>query len=162
MATYPAPYLTQQNLTDRWGAECMRQLFDDTNTNTINTAGVASVISGAQAYVTARMPDTYDGVLPFPAPIPELIVEASFAYARYLAFPRNPDYFRALGLDEDKLLARAESLAKQIQAATLRLVDAPAPVPDNVGGDVESNDPDAPGGPFAPKPLFFIANMGDF
>lgn len=159
MATYPAPYLTQQMLTDAWGAEAMRQCFDDTNTNTVNTAGVASVISRAQAQTTSWLGNTYTGALPFPAPVPELIVECAFGYAWFFAVQRNPDYLRALGVDLDKLWKRTEALGLQIQEAIKRLIDAPAPAPTNVGGDVESND--ANDG-FAPKPLFFVGGMGDF
>ena len=154
-----ASYLTQQQLADAWGAEAMRQLFDDTNTNTVNTAAVTSVITRASARVTAWMPDTYDGSLPFISPIPEMIVECAFEYAWYFAYPRNPDYFRALGLDMDKLLTRANALGKLVQEAVLRLYDAPAPNPENVGGDALSNDDD---NGFAPTRLFFVDSMGDF
>jgi phage gp36-like protein len=158
VAVYPSPYLTQQNLTDAWGAEAMLQLFDDANTHTVNAAAVAMVIGRAQAQTSSWLPDTYDGVVPFTSPIPEMIVELCFAYARFYAYPRNPDYFRALGEKRLDLLAEAETLGKQLQAAIKRLVDAPSPE-DNLGGEVDSNDPNRD---FVPRPLVFIRSMGYF
>lgn len=158
MATYTTPYLTQQNLTDAWGQQVMLQLFDDTNTGVLNASAIALVISRSQAQTSSWMPDTYNGVLPFPGPIPEMIQELSFAYARFYAFPRNLDLMRAIGETRDKMLAEAEGLGKQLQAAIKRMIDAPAPM-DNVGGEVESNDPNTG---FRPKPLFFLSSMGDY
>lgn len=159
MGSPSPPYLTQDDLTNAWGAEAMRQFFDDANTNTINAAAVALIISRASARTSAWLPNTYDGTLPLESPFPEMIFENALEYAAYLTMPRNPDYFRALGWDADKLLARADALGKLIQAGVLRLVDAANPVPDNVGGDVESNDPNID---FRPKRLVFIRSMGDF
>ena len=154
-----AAYLTPQNLTDAWGAETMRQLFDDTNTGVLNANAITLVITRASARTTAWFGDTYDGVLPFPSPVPEMAQECAFTYALYFAFPRNPDYMRGCGYTLPALLKQADALGEQLQDAVLRMVDAPAPVPDNVGGAVESNDPNEG---FRPKPWFFNASMGDY
>lgn len=161
MVAYSTQYLTQLQLTNAWGPEVMRQLFDDTNTDTLNTDAILLVIGRASAQVTSWMPDTYDGTdLPFAAPfIPEMIEECTFAYAQFLAFPRNPDFFRSIDVKRADLLKQAETLGQQLQSAIKRMYDATAPTPDNVGGDVESNDPNVG---FATKPLFMIGSTGDF
>jgi hypothetical protein len=154
-----AAYITQQQLSDAWGADVMLLLFDDGNTGNLYVPAINLVITRASARVTAWMPDTYDGTLPFSGTIPEMIMECAFEYARYFAYPRNPDYMRALGLTEPGLLKSAEALGQKVQEAVLRLYDAPAPTPDNVGGDVDGNDPNKN---FAPPRLAFVRSMGDF
>lgn len=159
-----ASYLTQQQLTDAWSPETMRQLFDDTNTNTLSASAIALVITFASAQVSSWLPDTYSQVLPFPnaqtALIPEMIQACALEYARYYAYPRNPDYFRAIGYDDpNQIWKRAEALGQQIQSAVKRLIDVAPPPPENVGGDAE---PDAINGTVRQQPFFFVKGLGDF
>lgn len=128
-------YLTSDELTNAWGQQAMLSLFDDRNTRVINADAVSLVIERASAMVDAWMPDTYKGSAPFIAPFPGMIRELAFAYAHFLAFPRNPDYFKAIGLAEKDLYDRAESLGQQLQNAIKRFAGDTAPTPSNVGGD---------------------------
>lgn len=133
-------YIDQALLTARMGAETLLALCDDTGARDADDAGfvaiVAALIEGADARATSWFPADYTGELPFPAPIPGMVKELSFLYAEAAAYKRNPDYLAQskMGVDVKSLLAVADKMGERLQSAILRMVDAPAPTPANVGG----------------------------
>jgi hypothetical protein len=155
-----AAYITQQRLEYALGPQALTALYDDEGDGTLNTDAMDDVIRRASARTTSRLATNYTGTLPLPDPPPEMAAELALEYAIAFSYQRNPDYMRALGIDWLKLVDRADALAEKFQLAIVRMVDAPAPTPANVGGDVYSMAT-AVDYPCPPAP-FFIDGMGDF
>jgi hypothetical protein len=129
-------YIEQQDMENAWGELTMKALFDDQNNGVLNTVAIQSVIARASARVTAKMPHNYTAALPFVAPIPELIKDATLEYATAFSIPRNPDYMKEVGLKFDTIVKRADALMEEIRMAIIRLIDSDQPVPTNVGGSI--------------------------
>lgn len=147
-------------LTARMGPETMIALFDDTATRVVNTEAVVAVLASATERAQQWIVNSYGGTLPFaPNAIPSSVKELCFLYARAMSFERNLDYIKATGsaLSLKELYAQADMMGARLQASVLRMVDAPAAKPTNVGGFVYDNAPrilvDSPNG---------CRNSGDF
>ena len=162
-------YLDATEFELRFGRENLIAFFDDDNSYDRSTdtqsarmqAAIVSVLQTASRRTTAALAGNYKGTIPFPVDrIPEIAIELTYQYVLAILFIRNPDYFVALKINLKDILAMAESLAKDLREAVKRMVDAEAPEPANVGGDVTSiaDDIDYP----CPPKSIFIKGLGDF
>lgn len=152
-------YLSQDEFALRLGLETMIALFDDTNTRVPSTGAIAAVLQAASRRTTSVLATEYRGIMPFPvSAIPEMATELTYEYAMALAWPRNPDYLKALGIKLSDVLDRAEKLASDLRLAVKRMVDATPANPANVGGAVLSGNAKSP----MLKDKFFLDGTGDF
>lgn len=149
-------YLVDADLRSRFGLETYIALFDQDGTydrdtgvpTALMTTAVNAVIAGATARVNAWLPNSYIGKLPFGGadnPVPEIIKEAALLYAKALAYEQNPDHLNAVkavpGMTLKDMLKTADEMAERVQDSVLRMYDAAAPTPANVGGVVYSQGP---------------------
>jgi len=161
-------YLDPSEAQDRFGLENMLAVFAADGANgvrrEINQQAVYTVILAASRKVTSAVATNYRGTLPFPAnQIPDMAVELTYQEFLIGCVGRAPDWgsawLSAQKITLNDLYKLAAQTRKELHDAVLRMPDAQAPTPANVGGIVHSNVGSAnyPG----PPPLNF-ADLGDF
>lgn len=165
MAT--TPLVTAAMLRASLSLATYMALFDDEQlgitTDVDNSLAVTLILRRAHTRVNSRLATIYSK-RPLPSgtdsAIDDLLLDAELNYACGMAFDRHPEYVRNYGEDSRRkaYYDQAEAVMENIQAALMRIVEAPPEEPPkNVGGIIYAitqrvMSPDADG----------TLNSGDF
>lgn len=148
-----APYATREDLEAAISAGTVAALFNNVQTNAVDTAALLKVLTRASARVDGWLATVFLG--PFPVeqtPVPAIIVDAALEFAIAFSFMRHPEYVQTYGEEyrAQTRLASANEMMERITSGEIRLPDwVLQPKGQNVGGYVVdgghriiSTDPD--------------------
>lgn len=156
----PLSIIAQVDLENRMSAAVVGRILDDNNTGVANTAPLAQLLSDGQSRVMGYVRRAYtplqiQALLLSP---PELLKSLCLDACQVYAFERFPTYCRI----EPSMIDRVQRDLENVASSRMRIDNADGqttePVPANVGGIIESGNPNKP----APRPKTFADGMGDF
>lgn len=149
------PYWTFSDLETRLGAEVMRQVFDDDNDGSADTAAIDQLSADSDSFVEGYLRGVYELTAVREAP-PNQVKRLSLDYAVAQCAKRRPEYVRR---DFKPLEDAVRQELAEIRAGKIRLDVVGAPEPGaNQGGDVWDGGDD-----FSEDTVkVFSGGMGDF
>jgi len=138
------PYVTQQNLIDRFGQEELIQLTDRTQSGAIDAAVINKALADADAEINGYLSAKY--TLPL-NPVPVVLERIAGDVARYFLY-------------EDRVTEQVERRYKD----ALRFLESVAKGTIRIGVDAANQAPAASGGPqySAPDRVFTADTLADY
>lgn len=160
MANPALAIISQTDAENRMSAVVVGRIMDDGNTGIASAAPMAQLLSDGQARVMGYVRRAYtpaEIALILASP-PELLKSLCLDAVQVYAFERFPTYCRT----SPEMMTRLQTDLDRVARSQLRFDgvtgNAQDPVPQNVGGIVESGNANAP----APVPAVFSNGMGDW